>query len=237
MRAVAALARTGGPRLKIAIVGFSVLGVAFLCGLANAADWAGTILAALHRLRDLGALGWVVFIGMQILVALVGFLPASLLGIAAGAIYGIALGFGLSAIGVVIGAEISFFLARSGFRSAIIKLLEDSAMFRSIDRVVTQDGWRLVLLFRASPVMPFSLTSFALGLSGISRQAYSLGTLASLPALLLYVILGSLGTTSVASVHHGTSTVHLLLLGVGIVATLLLAVRSGRLVMQVVSRT
>jgi uncharacterized membrane protein YdjX (TVP38/TMEM64 family) len=220
-------------RLTIVFVGFGVLIVAFY-GLSDAGDRAATVLAVLHQLRDFGVLGWIIFIGLQTLVALVGFLPASLLGIAAGAIYGMVLGFGLSAIGVVIGAEISFLLARSALRPKITKLLEKRAMFKKLDQAVTQDGWRLVLLLRVSPVMPFSLTSFALGLSGIRRQAYSFGTLASLPALLLYVVAGHLGKTSIAALHRGTSILHLLVLCVGIISTIFLTVRGGHLIARAI---
>jgi uncharacterized membrane protein YdjX (TVP38/TMEM64 family) len=62
---------------------------------------------------------------------------------------------------------------------------------------LAQDGWRLVCVLRVSPVMPFAMTSYALGLTGISQRAYLLGTLAALPALLGYVTVGALaGMTS-----------------------------------------
>lgn len=223
------LARPINRWLIVALAAFGLLGAAFIASLAGAADWAGAVLGALDRLRDLGPLGWIAFVGLQALVALIGFLPASLLGLAAGAVYGIGLGFGLAAVGVLLGAAVAFALARSAFRPVILRLLEGRAALERLDTALTRDGWRLVLLMRVSPVMPFSLTSFALGLSGIDFRSYALGTLASLPALLLYVGLGTLGANGIASAHRGASPLHLILLGLGIAATLLLALRIGQL--------
>jgi uncharacterized membrane protein YdjX (TVP38/TMEM64 family) len=120
-------------------------------------------------------------------------------------------------------------LVRSGFRSALTSLFENRPALRQFDTAFGQQGWRLVLLLRASPITPFSLTSFALGLSGVSQRAYTLGTIGSLPALLLYVILGKLSAQGVASAHYSAGLPHLLLLGIDIIATLLLAITVGRL--------
>jgi uncharacterized membrane protein YdjX (TVP38/TMEM64 family) len=222
-------ARKAGWRLISAFAGIAVLGAAFLFSLAGPHDVARTVLFMLDRLRGLGPLGWLAFIGLQALVALVGFIPASLLGVTAGAVYGIECGFGLAAAGVLIGAEVSFLLARSGFRAALVKLIEGRPTFDRLDAALIQGGWSFVLLLRVSPVMPFSLTSFALGLSGISQRAYALGTLGSLPALLLYVILGGLGANSVASLHNSVGALHFAFLGAGIITTILLTVSGGRM--------
>lgn len=217
-------------RLVLAAAGFAVLGAAFLVSLSGTADLAQMAMRTIDAMRRFGPLGWVGFVLLQALVAMVGFLPASLLGLAAGAIYGVGLGFGLAAVGVMLGAIGTFGLARSMLRGAIVRLVARRAGFRRIDAALAADGFRLVLLMRISPIMPFSLTSFALGLSGVEPLAYLSGTLTSLPALLLYVVLGSLGARSLAAIHHGSHDLTLALLGLGILATGLLTVRIGHLV-------
>ncbi len=52
-------------------------------------DFATGIMGVTAKLRGLGVAGWIVFVLAQALVALIGILPASLLGIAAGAVYGV----------------------------------------------------------------------------------------------------------------------------------------------------
>lgn len=222
------VAQPANRRLIIVLAAVTLLGAAFIASLGSA-DWAGAALHILDRLHVLGPLGWVVFVGLQTLVALIGFLPASLLGLAAGAVYGVKLGFGLAATGLLLGAAVAFILARSAFRPVIIRLLENRAAFKRFDTLLARDGWRMVLLMRVSPIMPFSLTSFALGLSGIDFQPYAFGTFASLPALLLYVCLGALGANSIASAHRGISLLHFGLLAVGIATTVLLTLRIGRM--------
>jgi uncharacterized membrane protein YdjX (TVP38/TMEM64 family) len=88
-----------------------------------------------------------------------------------------------------------------------------------LDEMIVKDGWRLVALLRVSPVMPFSITSYALGFSGISARDYALGTCASLPPLLGYVVIGALGGMAA----RGGARVHVVLLAVGVAATVVLS--------------
>ncbi len=176
-------------------------------------------------LRALGPLGWLLFFALQALVALIGFLPASLLGIAAGAALGLPVGFAVSSLGIIIGALGAFALARSVFRPAIAGFVARHNRLARLDALLARDGWKLVCLLRISPIMPFSLTSYALGLSAIGPGAYMLGTLASLPALFLYVWLGAL----TSSLTTQTPTIHILLLGIGLIATIALTIRLGQI--------
>jgi uncharacterized membrane protein YdjX (TVP38/TMEM64 family) len=63
----------------------------------------------MHALRSLGFRGVFVFGALQMLVAVSGILPASLLGVAAGAIYGLVPGFFVAAGSTLAGAILSFF--------------------------------------------------------------------------------------------------------------------------------
>jgi uncharacterized membrane protein YdjX (TVP38/TMEM64 family) len=205
---------------------------ATIVGILGQASFGAWLSRADAAILALGPRGWLVFALLQALVALVGVVPASLLGIAAGAIYGIALGFALSASGVMVGALGAFWLARSFARPLIAALL--STRLARLDAALTEEGLRLVCLLRVSPVLPFSITSYALGLSGVSTRAYIIGTVASLPALLGYVAIGALGAAGVGAAGFGAANVggagaiRDVLLAVGAVATALLAVHLAR---------
>ena len=220
------------PRLVIA--GFLLLGLCFAISLAGAARSAGAILKVLDTLRAFGLAGAGAFVVLQALVASVGVLPASLLGLAAGAVYGVAAGFGLASAGVLLGAAASFAITRSALRPLVEGHVAGRNRLGRLDAALGRDGWRLVLLLRASPVMPFSLTSYALGLSAVRSADYFLGTLAALPALLLYVAVGALGSTGMSALKRGAGPLHLAVLGLGIVATALLTVRVGGLVARAI---
>ncbi len=191
--------------------------------------FAATIIQVTAKLRALRAAGWVIFVIAQAVIALVGILPASLLGIAAGAVYGITLGFITSGIGIMAGAFIAFALSRSAFRPLIAGFLGRRARLAALDNLLTQDRWRIVALLRVSPVMPFSLTSYALGLSGIAAGDYFIGTLASLPGLLGYVVIGALGGSTIAARSGNDHLIHIALLTLGAVATLVLTIHLTRL--------
>ncbi|MDR3534623.1 MAG: VTT domain-containing protein [Rhodopila sp.] len=185
----------------------------------------------LRSIQDVGSIGVLAFIGIQILVAVSGLLPASLFGLAAGAVYGVPLGFGIAAFSTMIGAFIAFMLSRSLLRPTIVRLLQSRSRLQNFDALLARDGWRFVCLLRLSPIMPFAVTSYALGLSSIMFRDYWLGSLAALPSLLGYVFIGSLTTTGLAAISQGSSPLKWGLVGLGIVATALITWRIGKLAM------
>ena len=187
----------------------------------------------LRATNELGPLGWVIFAGAQILVAISGVLPASLICVVAGATYGLFGGFALAALGTLTGAVLAFWLSRSIFRSRIERILSRYPRLQSLDQVVAQDGWRLVCLVRVSPVMPFSAASFALGLSSISLKNYVVGTLASLPAMLGYVFMGSMADATLVAWKTGAGPIRWAILIVGMLATLFLVFYLGRIALRV----
>ncbi len=188
---------------------------------------------AMHMTRTLGGTGWVLAVGVQLLIAVCGILPASVGAFACGLSYGVLGGFMLSASGTLAGAILAFLLSRSLFRPLIIKLLARNPRMARLEAGVARDGWRLVALLRCSPIMPFAVTSYAFGLTSIQTRAYLLGTLASLPALLGYVILGDLAAASFVSFTvKQQHAVHLALLALAIVATTLLTWRVGRIIQR-----
>lgn len=172
---------------------------------------------------------------IQVIIALCGVLPASSAAFGSGMLYGVWKGFFLSAIATLIGAFISFYLSRSIFRSHIEKILKRSARMQKLDHLLHLDGWKLVCLLRISPIMPFALTSYALGLTSISVRSYLLGTLASLPALLGYVVMGHIASTEVSSLQtqHIASIKHLLL-AIAFVGTGILVWHLGKIVNKII---
>ncbi len=180
--------------------------------------------------RSAGWAGWLVVFGAEILAALSGVIPASVIAVAAGMIYGTVGGFLVCAPAIVVGAVIAFRLSRSFFRSRVAGAIGRDRRLAGLDAAVARDGWRLVFLLRLSPVMPFALTSYALGLTALGIEPYLVGTSASLPPLLLYTGVGSFARHGVATVSAGNGLLRLVVPAVSLVATFLLVVRIGRMV-------
>ena len=185
--------------------------------------------------QGLGPAGWLLAALIQVVIALCGVLPASIGGLAAGLVYGIVGGFLVSAFGTLVGAALAFLLARSLFRPLIVRMLWRRPRFARLDEAVARDGWRLVCLLRISPVMPFAMTSYALGLTSLDLRSYAIGTLASLPALFGYVVLGALSSRGLGALaSHEAQPLHWVLLVLAIVATLLLILKLGSVVRYVI---
>ena len=205
-----------------------------LFGVRAGVLWPKQIMAivgtSLDALRGLGPMGVAIFAALQLIVAVSGIIPAAMLGVAAGAIYGLMTGFIVAAISTLAGALLAFLLARSLLRDSIDRALAHRPRLHLLDTVVARDGWRVVCLMRMSPVMPFSITSYALGLSSIGTRDYMIGTMASLPALFGYVFLGTLADAGLTASSHGASPLRWTLLGIGAMATAILTWRIGHLV-------
>ncbi len=223
-----ALAAPG--RLLLAAALFSLVVFGVLADRMSPHGAAAIVDQAVEFLRGSGTAGPALFAALQVFVAVSGAVPASALGVAAGALYGLVPGFLLAAAGSLVGAVIAFALSRSYFRPGIERLVARRGRLQRLDGVVRHEGWKLVCLLRLSPVMPFSATSYVLGLSSIGWSGYLAGTLASLPALFGYVILGTLTQAGLSAWTGGSGTVRWLLLGLGGVATLALMLHLRRIV-------
>src|SRR5438067_833076 len=131
--------------------------------LKSALDWIG----------ELGPWGPVIFVGLYV-VATVLFVPGSVLTLGAGAVFGVVLGSVCVSIGATLGATAAFLVGRYLARDAIARKIEKSEKFATIDRAVADEGWKIVLLTRLSPVFPFTLLNYAFGLTRVKLSHYVL---------------------------------------------------------------
>ncbi len=136
-----------------------------------------------------GALGPVVFIAGYAAAVVIG-APGSVLTLAAGAIFGVVGGTAFAFTGATVGAAGAFLVARYVARGAVEKRVNADPRFAAIDRAVALQGRRLVFLLRLSPVFPFNLLNYALGLTRVSLRDYLIASVGMLPATLLYVYYG-----------------------------------------------
>jgi uncharacterized membrane protein YdjX (TVP38/TMEM64 family) len=224
------ISRQNGWRLVLPLVAVLVL----TAGIVIQVIWPGQISLIIQRvtvtLQNAGSFGVIGFVLAQISIAASGVLPASLLGLAAGAVYGVVNGFVLAASSSLLGAYLAFRLSRSFFRPLIERYLARRPRLANLDAKLAAERWRLVCLLRVSPIMPFAVTSYSLGLSRISDRDYMIGTLAALPALLGYVCLGYLAHQGVAAQAEGAGVLRWTVICFGGVATVLLTWRIGALI-------
>ena len=170
----------------------------------------------------LGLWGPVVFV-LGYAVATVSFIPGSLLTLAGGAIFGLGEGTALVFVGASLGATGAFLASRYLVRGAIERRVAAEPRFAAIDRAVGREGFKIVVLLRLTPVVPFVLLNYALGLTRVKLSHYVSAFVGMLPATLLYVYYGKVlgDVAEVASgveVEQGWGTY--LGTGIGLVATI-----------------
>jgi uncharacterized membrane protein YdjX (TVP38/TMEM64 family) len=179
-----------------------------------------------QRVERLGPLGPIAFIAGYA-IACIALVPASLLTLAAGAIFGIVRGTIYTLIGASIGAALSFVIARYAARGIVERRLAENARFAAIDRAVGAEGLKIVTLLRLSPVVPFSLLNYALGLTRVRLADYLLGMAGIIPGTLLYVYYGKVGgdlAALVGGARPSGGPVSIALLVLGLIATIAVTV-------------
>lgn len=172
--------------------------------------------------NGLGVWGPVVFV-LGYALAVVAFVPASLLTLAAGAIFGIGKGVLLVFIAAVLGSATAFLIARYVARDAIERRLAGNPRFGAVDRAIGVEGRKIVFLLRLSPLVPFTFLNYALGLTRVRFADYLLASPGMLPGTLLYVYYGKLAgdvaaLAGGAPVEKGAG--YYAVLGLGLVATI-----------------
>jgi uncharacterized membrane protein YdjX (TVP38/TMEM64 family) len=122
----------------------------------------------------------------------VAFLPGSILTLGAGVIFGVILGSLYVFIGATLGATAAFLVGRYLARGWVTNKISDNKKFAAIDKAVSKKGLKIVLLTRLSPIFPFNLLNYALGITGVSLKDYFLGSVGMIPGTIMYVYIGSL---------------------------------------------
>lgn len=160
--------------------------------LSLAGGWAGrSLVGVVGWVESLGSFAPAAFVIACALCTLV-FIPVSILTVASGALFGVAWGTVYSFLGELLGAGLAFAVARYFRRNRAMRRLARDPRFHRIDRAIGERGFRVVLLLRLSPVVPFAIANYALGLTRVRFADYALGTIGVLPPTWLYVYNGKL---------------------------------------------
>jgi uncharacterized membrane protein YdjX (TVP38/TMEM64 family) len=194
------------------------------------AEWT-TSLA--ERARRTGALGVAMFF-VAYVGATVAFLPGSILTLAAGFAYGPVWGLAIVSPASVVGATAAFLLGRTLLRDWAVRKTSDAARLRAMQGAIEREGFKIVLLLRLSPLVPFNVLNYALSLSNVRLSTYvAASALGMLPATALYVYLGSLAPTAaqLSAAAQGGGSTRVFLYAAGLAATVavvFIATRAAR---------
>ncbi len=181
--------------------------------------------------ESLGPLGPIAFV-LGYAVAVIAFIPGSALTLAGGAVFGVAEGTLLVFVAALLGSTGAFLVARHLAREAIERRIAGDERFAAIDRAIGSQGRKIVLLLRLSPIFPFNLLNYGLGLTRVRLVDYVIAGVGMLPGTLLYVYLGSAAGQAVAAAGGaapGRTPAEWALFGVGLLATAVVTVSVTRI--------
>jgi uncharacterized membrane protein YdjX (TVP38/TMEM64 family) len=213
--------------LKIAAGAIVVVGLFAMLRYAGAGEMARS---ALRWISSLGAIAPVVFIALYI-AACVLFVPASIITIGAGVIFGLIQGVIYVSIGATAGATCAFLIGRYLARERVARWIAGRRNFAAIDAAVAREGWKIVVLTRLSPVFPFNALNYAYGLTRLRPRDYIIATwVGALPGTVMYVYVGSLARNLAAiGGARPPSAWRWALDGLGFAATAAIAVYAARI--------
>lgn len=156
---------------------------------APAEEW---IRALTDKVKELGWAAPIVYVALYIVGAVV-LAPSPIIGIAAGVAFGW-WGIPLALIGATVGATISFLIGRYVFNDTLDEWLTDRRIFRAVKRAIDEEGWRVLLLLRLTPAVPFGLLNYFMGTTKISLATYVSATaLGILPGTVVNIYIGVIG--------------------------------------------
>jgi len=176
----------------------------------------------------MGVVGIFIFI-IVYAVATVLLAPGSVLTIGAGFAFGLWKGFVAVSAGSTLGAALAFLVARFIARDKIEAIAQRNEKFRRIDNAIGKQGAKLILLLRLSPVIPFNLSNYFYGLTGVRFWPYVLASwIGMMPGTFLYVYIGTAGKAAASAAAGGEAMKHgwqyWTFMSVGLVATIIVTI-------------
>jgi uncharacterized membrane protein YdjX (TVP38/TMEM64 family) len=190
-------------------------------------------------IESLGAIGAIAFISIYI-VSTVAFLPAFILTLGAGVLFGVFLGSIYVFIGATLGSISAFLVGRYLARDWVAKKIAGNDQFRAIDLAVGKEGLKIVLLTRLSPIFPFNLLNYAFGVTGVSIKDYIIGSIGMIPGTIMFVYIGSLaGSLALigTDAQPTNPTLQWTIRIVGLIATIAVTVSVTRIAKQALSES
>src|SRR5437762_11050206 len=181
-------------------------------------DWVG----------QMGAVGIFIFIGVYA-VATVLLAPGAILTIGAGFSFSLTKGFLAVSAGSTLGAALAFLVSRFIARDKVEAIAKRNDKFRNIDSAIGKQGAKLIFLLRLSPVIPFNLSNYLYGLTGVRFWPYVLASwIGMMPGTFLYVYIGTASQAAISAAAGGEAVQHgwqyWTLISIGLAATIVVTV-------------
>lgn len=212
---------------KIALVVIALAAIVVAFRLLPVAQW---LTAFRTWVSGLGFAGYVLY-ALVYAACVVLFIPASILTLGAGATFGVIRGTIVVVIGATLGATLAFIVARTIARKRVEAMAANDRRFRALDRAITSEGAKIVLLVRLAVVFPFTYSNYVFGLTGVRVMPYALATfIGIIPGSIAFVYIGAAAAAATAG------TVKIVVYVVGAVVALIASAFVGRVAVKAIHR-
>ncbi len=184
------LPQKGFPRVGLwLLIGAGVAILAWGASLLPLSQWAEALRS---WIEGLGSFGFVAFTAAYVVAAVL-LVPVWPLSISGGLLFGL-WGFAWVPISATIGAVAAFLISRYLVRGRVREWLTSRPKYQVVDQVVGEEGWKIVVLLRVSPLVPYNLMNYFCGMTQVPFAPYAAATLVgTIPVTAMYVYLGYLG--------------------------------------------
>jgi uncharacterized membrane protein YdjX (TVP38/TMEM64 family) len=179
----------------------------------------------MDNIQSIGPLGILLFILCYVAATLI-LIPGFILTLGAGAAFGIWKGFILVSLASTLAASVAFLVGRHLAGNWVLKNIGNAPRINALKHAIESEGWKVVVLARLSPAIPFTMLNYIFSLTSLRFTHYVIASwIGMIPGTLAYVYLGSLGNLG----NDGEKTgIEWMLIGAGIIATVTVTILISR---------
>lgn len=144
-------------------------------------------------LQSFGILGPLVLFAAQLLQVFVAFIPGHVVLIAAGYVYGFALGLLFNITFTVAASQLAYLVARWAGRPVVYRLVDQDTV-EYWERIANQKGVVFFTITFLLPIFPSDAMNFVAGLSGIDARRFLIANFVGrFPSAVLLTLIGAYG--------------------------------------------
>lgn len=150
-----------------------------------------TAMSLLLWIRGAGLIGVLLFVAVYVLSSLC-LIPCLMWNVAAGFVWGFPLGTLIVLPANLAAAVAAFIFGRWVARDWAASRMAHNRRLSALDSALESAGLKIVLLMRASPISPFAMLNYALGVTRMRFRDFAIASLfGTLPGTLIYIAAGS----------------------------------------------
>lgn len=189
--------------LRLLIILIAVALLSLLAWKLPVKDWLLSLLEWTENLDPKLAIPIVI---LSYIIACVFCLPVWILTVSCGFLFKITMGTLVVSLGQTLGVCAAFLVAKTLAGKTVAKKLTSRPKFEAIDKAISSEGFKIVLLTRLSFLFPYNILNYIYGLTKVKFTDYALGSwLGMLPATIMYVYCGA-ALNELTEVKQGVNT-------------------------------